>query len=496
MSERSARHLFERFDTGPIAAALDARLPSRTAGSSLTTRGSLLEDTPVTAAMGSQLRSAAQQLGRGLTPRSTDLGSAYSPVRQVRQEAKPRTVLSTGGDPFQSSPRGTAVATWGSGAMRSNTSDPYSRGVLRNSDTVQQQVNVLRSLPPVQQPGQGDPGGMGNPTGGNWDKVNQWNSLIASAIQRVASETGVTVPANVIKAVMELESGGVNVGCNFAGYCGLMQTGPGSNISNFNAAYNATPEGNIYYGAQELANWYRAIGTGDWVDAAAAYFSGYNYNRPNVSDGYGTTVAQYRARIESNLATLNSAGGGGWSGGGGSGGLNTSFGNYWAQNQHDFGVTSGNGLYGYGTQYGLNGVQHTGEDVMMPLGTTFYAPADATVVCAGCWRNDHITGGVGRIELEMPDGARILYDHSNQSFVQVGQRVRAGQPLGTSGGMYSPHIHLEVRVRDANTSSGWRLVDPSAYFAGYVGGGSTGGGQIQRQFVSSHDRIRQILGRI
>jgi murein DD-endopeptidase MepM/ murein hydrolase activator NlpD len=97
------------------------------------------------------------------------------------------------------------------------------------------------------------------------------------------------------------------------------------------------------------------------------------------------------------------------------------------------------------------------------------------VVCVGCWRNDHLTGGVGRIELEMPDGARILYDHSNQSYVQVGQTVNAGQVIGTSGGMYSPHIHLEVRVRDASTSSGWRLIDPSVYF-GQMAGGMVGGG--------------------
>lgn len=152
---------------------------------------------------------------------------------------------------------------------------------------------------------------MGNPTGNGWENVNRWNTLIESAIQRVARETGVNVPANVVKAVMKLESGGNNVGMNQWGYGGLMQVGPGSNIRGYNQSYASTPEGNIYYGVQELANWHNAIKTGNWIDTAAAYFSGYNYNKPGVSDGYGTTVAQYRQIIQNNLNQLNAAGGGG-----------------------------------------------------------------------------------------------------------------------------------------------------------------------------------------
>lgn len=317
-------------------------------------------------------------------------------------------------------------------------------------------------------------GGMASP-GGQYAAVDRWNNEIIAAQQRVAREFGVTVPGSVIKSVMMLESQGQMVGCNFAGYCGLMQTGAGSNVSNFDAAYNNTVEGNLYYGVQELANWYKAVGTGNWVDAAAAYFSGYNYDNPNVSDGYGTTVAQYRQKITQYLqvfgGTSNGAGQaqGPASAGGARNTLQAMFPS--GTPGYDFGVASSNGLYGYGTEYGLNGVQHTGMDIPAPLGSTFYAPGNATVVCVGCWRNDHITGGVGRIELEMPDGAHILYDHTNKSFVQVGQQVYAGQALGTNGGMYSPHTHLEVRVKDSTQSSGWRLVDPAAYFAGYVGGG-------------------------
>jgi murein DD-endopeptidase MepM/ murein hydrolase activator NlpD len=347
--------------------------------------------------------------------------------------------------------------------------------------------------------GQGS-GGMGSPAGTEWAKVNQWDSLISSAIAKVQRETGIAVPGNVVKAVMKLESGGENVGCNQWGYCGLMQTGSGSWINNFDASYNRTPEGNIYYGVQELANWYKGIGTSNWTDAAAAYFSGYNYDNPGVSDGYGTTVGQYRQIIESNLAALNAAGGSsggaGWSSGGGGRGIQALFGPA-ADSQNDFGVTSGNGLYGYGTSYGLNGSQHTGVDVMQPLGSPLYAPAGGTVVCVGCWRNDHFTGGVGRIEIEMPDGARVLYDHTNKSYVQVGQRLQGGELIGTSGGMYSPHTHIEVRIPDSRQSSGYRMVDPVQYFGGYVGGGGGGGSQVTQQpqqQAYGWDILRNMLG--
>lgn len=343
----------------------------------------------------------------------------------------------------------------------------------------------------------GNTGGIGN-AGGEYANVDRWNNDIMTAVNRVAQEFGINVPPNVVKAVMMLESQGQMVGCNAWGYCGLMQTGAGSNVSNFNAAYNNTVEGNLYYGVQELANWYRAVGTGDWIDAAAAYFSGYNYNNPNVSDGYGTTVGQYRQIIQKHLAAFNAGTqGGGFSGGQGYGGAQGALATMFPRGNpgYDFGVSSGNGLYGYGTSYGLNGTQHTGMDIPQPLGSPLHSPGHATVVCVGCWRNDHITGGIGRIELEMPDGARILYDHTYSAAVRVGDQVTPGQFIGTSGGMYSPHTHLEVRVPDSSQSSGWRLVDPAAYFAGYVGGGgySSGGGFSANQPRTQQQRAQQIL---
>ena len=52
-----------------------------------------------------------------------------------------------------------------------------------------------------------------------------------------------------------------------------------------------------------------------------------------------------------------------------------------------FGASNNLGYYEYGTQYGMNGIDHTGIDIPQPYGSPIYAPVDAQVVCVGCWRN-------------------------------------------------------------------------------------------------------------
>jgi len=374
-------------------------------------------------------------------------------------------------------------------------------------------ARMMEEMQRSQYGGYTDASGVGSPSGSKWAAVNQWNAMIQTAINRVAQEFGIRVPANVVKAVMQLESQGNMVGCNSSGYCGLMQTGPGSNVQNYNHSYNMTPEGNLYYGVQELANWYRV--TGDWNTAPLAYFSGYNYNKPWVTDANGTTVAGYNSIIQQNLSELNAAtsfsGGTGYSPSGYNGpqvtnqqyansALSTMFQGYYPR-QTGFGFgypTNPSGsTYLYGQSYGTNGHVHTGLDVPMPLGAAFYAPAAATVSCIGCYRNDHITNGIGRIELTMPDGARVLYDHTYGAAagLRVGQRVSAGQLLGYSGGMTYPHIHLEVRVPDRSMASGYRLVDPEQYFAG-MGGQAIpwSGGFASKPAQSATDRLRQLMG--
>jgi murein DD-endopeptidase MepM/ murein hydrolase activator NlpD len=152
--------------------------------------------------------------------------------------------------------------------------------------------------------------------------------------------------------------------------------------------------------------------------------------------------------------------------GGGGGGLATMFGGT-TDVSFAFGEPNDLGYYEYSTQYGMNGSDHTGIDVPQSYGSPIYAPADAEVVCVGCWQNEYdlANGQVGRIELAMPDGAHILYDHSLDSTVQDGDYVSAGQQIGANGNGNdgSPHTHLEVRVPDSTTPSGWRLIDPLPY---------------------------------
>jgi murein DD-endopeptidase MepM/ murein hydrolase activator NlpD len=121
-------------------------------------------------------------------------------------------------------------------------------------------------------------------------------------------------------------------------------------------------------------------------------------------------------------------------------------------------------MYAYAEGHGLNGDEHPGLDVGMPYGTKMYAPADATVTCAGTGNGPGFHGmgcdafndwgnqcenlvtkqGVGHIQLLFDNGQALIYGHSRTCAVKPGDRVKRGQYLGTSGGMCGAHIHLEA----------------------------------------------------
>ena len=146
---------------------------------------------------------------------------------------------------------------------------------------------------------------------------------------------------------------------------------------------------------------------------------------------------------------------------------------------------TGPDLYGYGRGYCLDpsGRQHPGIDVGLPYDATLYAPADGKITCSGsgtgagadgmgcgafsdtgdCCPVDGVSCssvGAGRIEMELDNGAMLIVGHSRECFHEIGNRVKAGQPIGTVGGMCGPHTHIEMRVRDASCAMGWRVVDP------------------------------------
>lgn len=320
-------------------------------------------------------------------------------------------------------------------------------------------------------------GGAGN-VGGDWSGVERWSDAINQAAQKY------NVPANLIKAIMKVESNGDPNAQGAPGVWGPMQVHSGVWGQ---GPWSYDPVANIMKGAEILAGNYQQYGS--WDMAIQAYL-GFG------TDQFGTTNTSYRDAVMNNWNALNnSMGSAGLGYGGGFGGttdqaISAMFGQGAAVHDWgEFGAESGNGLYGYGTQYGMNGTQHTGVDVAMPVGTQFFAPMGGRVVCSGTGMgqdaggggcgafNDYYGSGAGRIEVLLDNGVTLIFGHSSQAMVQVGQRVNAGQVLGLSGGMNSPHIHLEARVRDASTPSGWRIVDPRSVLGGsFVSPGGVSGG--------------------
>jgi peptidoglycan hydrolase-like protein with peptidoglycan-binding domain len=91
---------------------------------------------------------------------------------------------------------------------------------------------------------------------------------------------------------------------------------------------------------------------------------------------------------------------------------------------------------------------HSGLDFPAPMGTPVYAARSGQVVWAG-WRN----GGLGfLVTVAHGRGERTMYAHLSRIDVRlgvwIGQGVRVGL-VGASGHATGPHLHFEVRVRNA-----------------------------------------------
>jgi murein DD-endopeptidase MepM/ murein hydrolase activator NlpD len=356
-------------------------------------------------------------------------------------------------------------------------------GQARYEQRMAEQIAAFGGTAPPSAPIPGDGGSMAS-LGGNWANVDRWNSFISEA----SSKYG--IPANLLKAVMMLESGGDPSSGSPQGATGLMQIMP---FWDGTAGYSIhDPRQNVLLGAHILKDSYsRWSGRANdpWQEAVKDYIG------RGGPDAFGTTAETYWPRIqqywnELNAGTQSSVGGGSFPGGTAS--IQTIFPAGALYDWGEFNAPSGNGLYGYGTQYGLNGSSHTGLDVAMDVGSAYRAPMGGTVMCSGTGRgqgadgggcsafNDYFGQGAGRVEVLLDNGAVLIYGHSSTSALQPGQRFGAGQVLGTSGGMNSAHIHLEARVRDASMPSGWRIVDPRQV----MGGGQMPGGSGTGNYTS------------
>jgi murein DD-endopeptidase MepM/ murein hydrolase activator NlpD len=102
-------------------------------------------------------------------------------------------------------------------------------------------------------------------------------------------------------------------------------------------------------------------------------------------------------------------------------------------------ILSGPVTSGFGGRWGT---VHEGLDVAAPIGTPIHVPLAGVVISSGP------ASGFGLwVRVQHNDGTITVYGHINRSFVQVGQRVAAGQVIaetGNRGQSTGPHLHIGV----------------------------------------------------
>lgn len=315
--------------------------------------------------------------------------------------------------------------------------------------------------------------------GGAWSALDQHNNEIGAA----AAQYG--VPANLLKSMINRESSG-NWDRDNRVYTGLRNQRMLPFVGIFESTANSWGldfDSMIGNKGAQIAGMAKILSGlsqqyGGYENAAKVYFGGEAALNGGFKDEYGMDSDTYGGKAIADWKYLDQQSGF-------TGGYDSRFTGDWGSlisngalfDWGEFGAESDNGLYGYGTQYGLNGTQHTGVDIAAPRGSQYFAPGSGVVMCAGtgngqaadgsgCAAFGDTGGGAGRVEVMMDDGSVLIFGHSATSALRPGQRFNAGDVLGTTGTMNSDHSHLEARVRDPSTPSGWRIVDPRTILGG------------------------------
>jgi len=296
--------------------------------------------------------------------------------------------------------------------------------------------------------------------------TDQWRTLIDEA----AAQYG--IDGDAIQAIMMIESQGNANARSGVGAMGLMQVMP----FHFQTGEDGMdPRTNVFKGAQILADNYKRYG--NWDSAVAAYLGAVdaNGNPTTATDMYGTSGIKYAQMFNDNLQRIKAARTQRQAAPAGTGGMSSIWGGEQANVTQEYGVVTpgiDQDIYGYGAAYGLP-AGHTGDDIGLKRGTKLYMPAGLTgvVEIAGgtpYFRDEDYgdagTPGKGELRIRLSNGDILILGHTSQINVQAGQQVTGGQLVGLSGSASGDHLHLEVRVRQADGS--YRLVDPAAYFGG------------------------------
>ena len=98
---------------------------------------------------------------------------------------------------------------------------------------------------------------------------------------------------------------------------------------------------------------------------------------------------------------------------------------------------------------GKPGSYHGGADIAVSTGTVFVAPADGVVTLAA---RDEFTLEGKLIIIDHGMGLNSAFLHASEILVNVGDRVKQGQPIGESGQSgraTGPHLHWGLKWQDA-----------------------------------------------
>ena len=335
-------------------------------------------------------------------------------------------------------------------------------------------------------------------SGGAYDTERDKFEMYRAYIEKYAAANGIDPDALAAMLMIETDGGAAGAtAVSHAGARGLGQVMPGTWTGLADPGDDPfNPEHSIKNAAKYFAGHYKTYGS--YALAAAAYLGGGggvtngqptvgNYDGPGGvggtdSRGYAAMWQEHYNGIK-NRAPVNvtpvvpNLGDpldidntpGSLRYGSIFGGSNPSIGQGMERTQYSTG--EGASVYDYGTEFGLDGDTHTGWDVEVPRGTTFYMPAGLTGTVVkdggtGVFRSNNGPDGPGRGELKilLSNGMELIFGHSDRIDVRKGQTITAGQLLGLTGSSDGDHMHLEVRVRDPSTRSGWRIVDPSILF--------------------------------